>query len=126
MPADLLFVYGTLRPGAGGAGAERLARESRQVGAAWVRGELLAVGRYPGLVPGTGEVRGELVRLGSPASTLAWLDDYEGALFRRERRTVRLAGGGCVEAWCYRYTGPATGLSRITGGDFLASGQRHS
>lgn len=120
MGADLLFVYGTLRPGAGGARAARLARESREVCAAWVRGELLAVGRYPGLVPGSGKVHGELVRLVSPQRTLDWLDAYEGPGFVRERRPVRLAGDGTQQAWCYRYTGPAAGLSRITGGDFLA------
>lgn len=120
--SELLFVYGTLRPGSGHPRARRLRAECEPVGRGSVGGRLLAVAGYPGLVPGKGRVLGDVVRLARPAATLPWVDAYEGPEFRRQRCTVRLDGGATARAWCYRYVGPTEGLESIASGDFLHPG----
>jgi len=116
-----LFVYGTLMTAAASAPLgktmrARLRREAASLGAATMPGRLHDLGRYPGLVesPDPAErVHGEVFRLADPASTLAWLDAYEGARpgdpaseYERALRTARLAfGGDDVTAWVYLYRG---------------------
>lgn len=112
-----LFVYGTLMAGATGAlgraQRQRLARESRSLGAATMTGaRLYDLGRYPGLIQ-SGEagdiVHGEVVQLANPARTLAWIDAYEGVIagdaarsdYARLERTVRLQRGKELSAWVY-------------------------
>ena len=128
-----LFVYGTLmRDAAGALGAaqrDRLARESRSLGAAAMAGaELYDLGRYPGLVESADPslvVHGEVVELVSPPRTLVWLDAYEGIAaddqseYARQARPVRLAGGQTVEAWVYLLRREAPGHARIRGGRWI-------
>ena len=83
----------------------RLGRGARFVGEGTVPGTLLALGQFPGLVPGRGRVRGELWRLDAP-EVLRTLDEYEGYNFERSTTTVTLASGRRVRAWVYRYRGP--------------------
>lgn len=120
MADDLLFVYGTLRDGSPHPRAWALRRESELLGRAWMRGRLYRVAHYPGLRPGGGRVTGELLRLAHPESTLRWLDAYEGAAFRRERRPATLEDGQVVTPWRHLYIGPTAGLATIPGGHFLA------
>lgn len=125
-----LFVYGTLMRAAGGAlGAqerERLTREARSLGPATLAAaELYDLGLYPGLVdsaePGS-VVHGEALELADAASTLPWLDDYEGAAsgdqseYARVRRPVHLADGSAIEAWVYVLRRADPHLARISGG----------
>lgn len=119
MAPEHLFVYGTLRAGAGTPQAARLAREAVWLGRARAAGRLLRVGAYPGLVAGQGRVIGDVYRLDGPAATLPWLDRYEGPEFRREGRPVQLAAGGELDARVYRYIGPVEGLAALPGNDFL-------
>lgn len=125
---SLLFVYGTLRPNFDGAMAQRLRADARHIGPGVVTGRLYRIADYPGLVPGPeGQVIGDLFALHDPATTLAWLDDYEECAahhpepheYRREQRMVGTADGP-VMAWAYIYARDITGLPPITGGDFLA------
>jgi len=94
-----------------------------------ISGELFDLGRYPGLVPGTGNVRGELYRLNDPLpkeralEAFRQLDEYErydahdveGSLYHR--RVVRLRNP-TVDAWLYYYNGPVDGARRIESGDW--------
>ena len=69
----LLFIYGTLMPGL------RLEAEmhgARFVGAAQVPGRLVDVGRFPGLLPGDGQITGEVYEVDDVQ--LARLDVVEG------------------------------------------------
>ena len=125
MTSDLLFVYGTLRPGFGGERAAWLASVARLVGAAMARGALYRVDYYPAFVPQVdGLVVGDLFQLPDAAAILATLDEYEECAahfpapheYRRER--VQTAEGG-VDAWAYVYARDVAGLERIAGGDFL-------
>jgi gamma-glutamylcyclotransferase (GGCT)/AIG2-like uncharacterized protein YtfP len=127
MSQDLLFVYGSLRPGFGGEMAKWLASVAQAAGAAVARGTLYRIDYYPGFVAGAeGNVVGELFRLPDAAAILAVLDEHEecGAHFpppqeyRRERVKVETAEG-VVEAWTYVYARDVTGLERIASGDFL-------
>ena len=88
--ATILFTYGTLMRGYG---LHRLlAPGAKLLGAGSVRGTLLDLGDFPGLVDGAGRVVGEVYRLDAP-ELLALLDRAEGYNFDRRRATVRLATG---------------------------------
>ncbi|HEY1243686.1 MAG TPA: gamma-glutamylcyclotransferase family protein [Hyphomicrobiaceae bacterium] len=111
---SLLFVYGTLLSGIRHAMSARLRSAARLVGAATVQGRLYSLGRYPGLVEGPDRqysVHGEVYRLSAPATSLQWLDAYEGIVpgrpdtnpYERVERPVRLASGEVVTAWVYLY-----------------------
>lgn len=113
--ADLLFAYGTLMRGY--ALHPVLARGARFVGAGRVRGRLLDLGRYPGLVAGPGTVVGELYRIDDP-QLLGTLDREEGYNFRRRRAAVARDDGTRVRAWVYRYQGPQDRAVPIPDGDY--------
>ena len=123
-----LFVYGTLLSTAGHPMGARLGREARLLGEASLPGQLYRLGRYPGLVEaGSGEdrVHGEVYVLNSPATSLKWLDGYEGIVpgspqneYVRVERTVRQAAGGELAAWVYLYNKRPPGQP-IAGGRWL-------
>jgi gamma-glutamylcyclotransferase (GGCT)/AIG2-like uncharacterized protein YtfP len=82
-----------------------------------VRGHLLSLGRYPGLVAGAGQVRGEVYRVDDP-ELLPVLDREEGYNFERRRTPVTLAAGRRARAWVYWYRGPQQHAVSIPDGDF--------
>ncbi len=94
-----------------------LAGRATFLGQGSVRGRLLHLGRYPGLVEGGGRVRGELYRLEAP-ELLAVLDREEGYNFLRRRAVVTLADGRRVQAWIYRYRGPRERATPVPDGDW--------
>ena len=94
-----------------------LQRGATFVGDGRMRGRLLSLGRYPGLVHGRGSVRGEVYRLDDP-ELLPVLDREEGYTFERRRATVTLANGRRARAWLYRYRGPRQQGVPIEDGDF--------
>ena len=118
MPApssELLFAYGTLMRGYGLHAV--LARRATAVGDGTVRGRLLDLGRYPGLVDGNGRVHGEIYRLDDP-QLLPVLDREEGYNFVRRRGIVTLVDGRRVRVWLYRYRGPRERATPIPHGDY--------
>jgi gamma-glutamylcyclotransferase (GGCT)/AIG2-like uncharacterized protein YtfP len=122
--AELLFVYGTLRPALAAGGHASLVDDLEVVGLATVPGVLLDLGDYPGLIAGDGIVHGEVLRITDPAR-LATLDDYEECggpdpLFRRGRMVARLGDGTTVDAWGYRAARPPLAAKVIASGDYLA------
>ena len=117
----LLFIYGTLLPGL------RLAHEMQQaecLGPGRVAGRLVDVGRYPGLLPGAGEVHGEIYRLNE--SLLKRLDHVESmvptdrAASQYWREQVLVLSGPCVgqSVWTYVYNRSIQGLTPISSGDY--------
>lgn len=86
----LLFTYGTLMKGQEPEYMQPITQEFEALGPAWMKGQLVDLGRYPGMVDGVGWVKGQLYAV--PVLFLPTLDGYEGAtkrgdgLFRRERR----------------------------------------
>ena len=87
------------------------------LGDARVRGTLLALRGYPGLVEGTGWVRGELYRL-DDAELLRTLDREEGYNFQRCRADVSRSDGRRSRAWLYRYRGQQHRAVVIPDGDY--------
>jgi gamma-glutamylcyclotransferase (GGCT)/AIG2-like uncharacterized protein YtfP len=127
MSPDLLFVYGSLRPGFGGEMALWLSSVAQPLGTAVARGTLYRIDYYPGFVSGgEGAVVGELFRLPDAAAILAVLDEHEECAahfpepreYRRERVRVETPDG-LLDAWTYVYARDVAGLERIAGGDFL-------
>ncbi|MGH7314510.1 MAG: gamma-glutamylcyclotransferase family protein, partial [Candidatus Rokuibacteriota bacterium] len=114
-PPPLLFAYGTLMQGL--SRHRFLARGASFVGPARVQGRLLSLGSYPGLVEGTGSVRGELYRL-ERAEVLADIDREEGYNFERRTTLVRRADGRRARAWTYWYCGPRTRALAMPEGDW--------
>jgi gamma-glutamylcyclotransferase (GGCT)/AIG2-like uncharacterized protein YtfP len=125
-----LFVYGTLLAAAGHPKGERLRREARLLGAASIPGNLYSLGGYPGLVEAAdalGRVHGEVYALDSPATSLEWLDAYEGIVagaysqndYERVERPVHLATGAAVTAWVYLYRKDTRRLQAIPDGRWL-------
>ena len=109
MPANAeprhLFLYGTLMRGQP---AHRfLTGRATFVSEGHVRGTLLALGKFPGLVAGRGRVRGEVWRFEAP-EVLRTLDEYEGYNFERCTTIAALATGRRVRVFVYRYRGPRT------------------
>jgi gamma-glutamylcyclotransferase (GGCT)/AIG2-like uncharacterized protein YtfP len=112
-------VYGSLRSEFGNRYAAALRSAADLVGPATVTGSIFRVGRYPGYrAEPAGLVLGEVWRLRDPERTLAMLDEYEGARYRRVLTPTSIPG---VEAWIYAYTGEVELERRIESGDFLNS-----
>ena len=113
--AELLFAYGTLMRGY--VRHRLLGPRAERVGDGRVRGQLLDLGAYPGLVTGAGAVRGEVYRLPDP-QVLPAIDREEGYNFERRRTLVTLDGGRRARVWAYWYRGPRGRAVPIPGGDF--------
>jgi gamma-glutamylcyclotransferase (GGCT)/AIG2-like uncharacterized protein YtfP len=82
-----------------------------------VRGQLLDLRHYPGLVAGAGTVRGELYRLEAP-ELLAAIDREEGYNFERRLTVVARADGRRTRAWTYWYRGPRERTLPLPTGDW--------
>jgi gamma-glutamylcyclotransferase (GGCT)/AIG2-like uncharacterized protein YtfP len=132
MTSHHLFVYGSLRQGAGHIMYGMLAQYADLVGGASLAGQLYLVATYPGVIPAAaGEpaqaVRGEVYRLREPDTILPLLDDYEGFgahcpqpnEFVRSEADVRLDSGEMLRAFVYIYNRPVEGLQPIASGDYL-------
>src|SRR5205823_11155014 len=75
------------------------------IGRGTVRGRLLSLGRYPGIVDGGDRVTGELYRI-DDEELLPAVDREEGYNFLRRRAVVTLTDGRRARVWIYRYRGP--------------------
>lgn len=127
---EYLFVYGTLMTGERNHFLLEPFIESAEP--ALLNGmDLLPVtAEYPGIVPGPGAVRGELValkpdRLFDALAVLDELEDYYGPgrpdnLYEREEVQVRLTDATTCQAWTYRWVGSVEGLKPIPQGDWRA------
>jgi len=90
-----------------------------------VRGRLVDLGRYPGLVTGVGQVKGEVYRIDDP-ELLPVLDHEEGYNFERSRVFATLASGRHVQVWVYRYRGPRDRAVPIPDGDYRRARPAHA
>jgi gamma-glutamylcyclotransferase (GGCT)/AIG2-like uncharacterized protein YtfP len=105
-PEDFVFVYGTLKRG-GRYHETMVAIGAQFLGTAAVVGRLISLGDYPGLLPGSSRVSGEVYRVS--AAGLRVLDRLEGfdaarpASSEYHRRLTPLHGGPVAVAWVYWY-----------------------
>jgi len=121
-----LFVYGTLREGAGHPMFGVLSCHAELVGAAKVAGRIYEVRGFPGLVVGEeGEmVVGEVYKVLTPEVVWKELDAYEGVaegFYTRELFKV-IECEGVDEAWVYVFARSVEGLNLIESGDYLRGG----
>src|SRR3546814_9316943 len=128
MPAQLLFVYGTLRPAFGRPMALWFGTVARHKGKGSAKGALYRIADYPGFVPGpNGVVAGDVFELPDPTPVLAKLDIYEECSpdfpppheYRREMLAVDMPDGP-VQAWVYVYARPTDGQERLENGNLSA------
>ena len=96
----LIAFYGTLRENGGGREESELKKGMEALGNCRIRGKLVDLGSWPGLVEGNGIVMGDLYEM--PSKDFAQLDKHEGDQFLR--RSIRLADPD-VDAWVYFYVG---------------------
>jgi gamma-glutamylcyclotransferase (GGCT)/AIG2-like uncharacterized protein YtfP len=122
-----LFVYGSLLSRIRHPMGTRLRRQARLIGEATIEGRLYSLGRYPGLVEavdGPYRVHGEVYDLSTPASSLRWLDAYEGIVpgkpglspYERVERPLQLASGETLTAWVYLYRRSVSRRPEVVGG----------
>lgn len=129
MEPECVFVYGGLMRGFD---LHHYLDGSSFVGEGAVRGALVSLGQYPGLVDGDGEVRGEVYHFDDLAAALDILDDVEDynpadtdhSLYVRVAVPVAMADGGALNAWAYRYNRGADAAPRIASGDWRRPSKR--
>lgn len=118
---DALFVYGTLKQGEC-RGDVISASGPRRAGT--IRGRLVDLGAFPGLLGGDGVVHGEWVPVDDLVAVLRALDEIEGfrgylpehaSLYHRIVVTVTL-GDEQRFAWTYRLVGGGAGWDELPGG----------
>jgi gamma-glutamylcyclotransferase (GGCT)/AIG2-like uncharacterized protein YtfP len=116
---DALFVYGTLHPNRAPTEIASAVRRLKKIGNGNVRGKLVDLGEYPGLIlgkSGNAMVRGTVFSLPDDPKLLAELDSYEeykpespaDSLFLRKRTTVSLDDGTRRQCWIYAYNPSST------------------
>jgi gamma-glutamylcyclotransferase (GGCT)/AIG2-like uncharacterized protein YtfP len=121
---DRLAAYGLLRPGAHGLDTLGLRGRVRPAGPCRIPGRLIDLGDHPALVPGTGEVAGDLLEIVDAAAgdALDAFEDFDpadpkGSVYRRKRlRLVRPP----IHAWVYLWNGPPDAGPPIASGDWFA------
>ncbi|MEO1039731.1 MAG: gamma-glutamylcyclotransferase family protein [Pseudomonadota bacterium] len=120
---ELIAVYGLLRAGQSGFERFGLAHAFKPVGSCRIAGRLYDFGRYPALVAGAGEVRGEMFEV-RDASVIAELDAYEDywpndpGRSRYERVRAQLIEPD-RKAWVYLWIKALTGARFIESGDWF-------
>ena len=106
---ELLFVYGTLKPG------ERnhppVAEHVRAIQPATIRGILIDRGRSPGLIEGQGIVQGVLLTITSAGLAIAdeieaYHPDRTDSLYIRRPVTATLDDGSTTPCWTYYFGDP--------------------
>jgi gamma-glutamylcyclotransferase (GGCT)/AIG2-like uncharacterized protein YtfP len=136
---EYIFVYGTLKRGSKEPMHCHLARYSEFIGNATTCGRLYEIRTpkavFPALVASSAPndlVPGEVFRMRQSARVIQELDVYEECgpdfaeptLYKRQVRTVTLAGKGAprvIRAWTYVYNRPVNGLRRLYSGLFEAN-----
>ncbi len=120
---DAIAVYGLLRAGESGFARFGLANAFKPLGPCVIGGELWDLGAYPGLVPGAGEVMGELFEL-TDLSVMPALDAFEDYWpddpdrSRYDRVKVQLIKPDRL-AWVYVWRLGLEAATRIESGDWL-------
>ena len=118
---DLLFIYGTLHPDRAPFEIAPIARRLIPLGPATIRGTLLDLGAYPGVLLGSdSEVAGELFALpeGEEAALWSRLDAFEdfrsdnpsASLFVRQQTLALRSDGSQVHCFIYTYNARAERL----------------
>lgn len=123
--ADRIAFYGSLRAGTGVLRRLGVLRFLRPLGPCRLPGRLVDLGRYPGLVRGSGSVVAELFVVRHPG-VLGVLDRFEDCDPAKPRRSlyrrvsVRPLDRDGLPVWVYLYNRPAGGWPIVPDGDWLS------
>ena len=130
MKKDKLFVYGSLMGGIQSPIANYLKSNSTFLGEGTVKGLLLDIGHYPGLVykpQSEKNVIGHVFELNDAIAMLPNLDHYEcvGPNFETPNQYRRaevkvLLKEQTIACWAYLYNLPIEGIKIIESGNYLA------
>jgi gamma-glutamylcyclotransferase (GGCT)/AIG2-like uncharacterized protein YtfP len=114
----LFFVYGTLKVGGYYAGSFDKVRKSVHKAVAENKSLFSVHGNFPAMVPGEGQVHGEVHEYDDVASVILAMDriEGEGSLYARRRGLVTLEDGREVEANYYEFLHPTDKLEKIENG----------
>ena len=99
---------------------------ARFAGVGTAQGALVSLGRYPGMIEGSGSVAGEIYELRDPAASIEALDELEEfdpanpetSEYLRTTRDVRMDDGSVIRAWLYIYNRDPAGMPVVAGGDW--------
>jgi gamma-glutamylcyclotransferase (GGCT)/AIG2-like uncharacterized protein YtfP len=130
MPAEFIFVYGTLRRETATNMHNALSRHCEYSSEGHMQGKLYEVDRYPGAVESDNpkdKVYGEIYRIINSDLVLPKLDEYEECTdkfpepheYIRKKLPITLSGSGSVTAWVYVFNHDVSNLIRIDSGDYL-------
>ncbi len=130
MPAEFIFVYGTLRRETATSMHDVLARHCGYFADGCMQGKLYEVDGYPGAIESDNpkdKVYGEIYRIISSDLVLPQLDEYEECTdkfpepheYIRKKLPITLSGGGSVTAWVYVFNQDVSNLMQIGSGDYL-------
>lgn len=126
---DRIAFYGSLRAGTGVLRRLGVLRLLRPLGPCRLSGRLVDLGRYPGLIPGSGSVAAELFAVRHPRA-FAILDRFEDCDPAKPRRSlyrrvlIRTEPDDGRTVWVYRYNRPTGGWPVVPDGDWLAHLER--
>lgn len=123
MSLPFLATYGTLMRSFGRLKSLGVTEQLTFLSRCRFEGTMYHLGDYPGAVPGSAVLHGELFRV---ESSECWdvLDQYEGYISEQEeaslfvRRTVTLQEPPDTQAWVYWYNREPTGYPHVTSGDW--------
>ncbi len=126
---DVIFTYGTLRPGLGERPEARAFRASATlVGPATFQGKLYSIDWYPGVIDSANpldRVIGDLYQVPQDPEFFTKLDIYEMCAPDRPqpheyKRAIRQVthGGQLIPAWVYLFNWQITDQHLITSGDY--------
>ena len=112
--SDLLFAYGTLRPGHAPREIAAAVARLRPLGQGFIRGRLYELDGYPGVVldlSAGAKIQGTIFQFPEDCDLLPQFDEYEGfdpnnpagSLFVRQLHAVQLDTGGEAQCWIYLY-----------------------
>lgn len=122
-----VFVYGTLQlKYALNPFALRLSKSLIHREEAWTYGELYRIHTYPGMVPGTEKVYGEILTLDNFEEIIDVLDEYEEydkinperSRYIRSKIQAENQAGEKISCWTYWYNSKLNLQNRIQNGRF--------
>lgn len=114
MESKYLFVYGTLKRDSGHPMHTKMTQYASYYCNAWIQGELVDLGGYPGLVQGKDTDKntyGEVYNINNMKALFELLDDYEECSdqfpepheYIRLQKNVVTDKNSTVKAWVYLY-----------------------
>jgi gamma-glutamylcyclotransferase (GGCT)/AIG2-like uncharacterized protein YtfP len=114
-------VYGTLRKEYGLKLMQEVADKMTFIGLGRIKAAFYDLGSYPAAVKNgwQNSLRGDVYKVEEPNAVFAFLDQYEGEEYQREKTAVYMEAGEEIEAFVYWFTGKTDEALLIEEADYL-------